>query len=99
MKFLIYFSLSISGNEEGGFGWIAFNYLKKIIGPKKVRNRPDIFLNYIAMITIVGLHSTILEHHISNPCLLTFMYCNAMCIISLTTIIKMVKRRIEQISK
>ena len=26
----------ISGNEEGGFGWIAFNYLKKIIGPKKV---------------------------------------------------------------
>lgn len=25
----------ISGNEEGGFGWIAFNYLKKIIGPKK----------------------------------------------------------------
>ena len=28
--------LSISGNEEGGFGWIAFNYLKKVIGPKKV---------------------------------------------------------------
>lgn len=28
---------SISGNEEGGFGWIAFNYLKKVIGPKKVR--------------------------------------------------------------
>jgi Golgi nucleoside diphosphatase len=26
----------ISGNEEGGFGWIAFNYLKKVIGPKKV---------------------------------------------------------------
>lgn len=25
----------IPGNEEGGFGWIAFNYLKKIIGPKK----------------------------------------------------------------
>jgi len=25
----------ISGNEEGGFGWIAFNYLKRIIGPKK----------------------------------------------------------------
>ena len=25
----------ISGNEEGGFGWIGFNYLKKIIGPKK----------------------------------------------------------------
>lgn len=25
----------ISGNEEGGFGWIAFNYLKKIIGPKR----------------------------------------------------------------
>ncbi len=25
----------ISGNEEGGFGWIAYNYLKKIIGPKK----------------------------------------------------------------
>jgi hypothetical protein len=22
----------ISGQEEGGFGWIAFNYLKKIIG-------------------------------------------------------------------
>jgi len=28
----------ISGNEEGGFGWIAFNYLKKIIGPKKLLN-------------------------------------------------------------
>ena len=26
----------ISGNEEGGFGWIAYNYLKKIIGPKRV---------------------------------------------------------------
>jgi hypothetical protein len=26
----------ISGNEEGGFGWIAYNYLRKIIGPKKV---------------------------------------------------------------
>ena len=25
----------IPGNEEGGFGWIAYNYLKKIIGPKK----------------------------------------------------------------
>jgi Golgi nucleoside diphosphatase len=25
----------ISGNEEGGFGWVAYNYLKKIIGPKK----------------------------------------------------------------
>jgi Golgi nucleoside diphosphatase len=27
----------ISGNEEGGFGWIAFNYLKKLIGPKKTK--------------------------------------------------------------
>lgn len=26
----------ISGNEEGGFGWVAYNYLKKIIGPKKL---------------------------------------------------------------
>jgi len=25
----------ISGNEEGGYGWIAFNYLKEVIGPKK----------------------------------------------------------------
>lgn len=25
----------IPGNEEGGFGWIAYNYLKRIIGPKK----------------------------------------------------------------
>lgn len=25
----------IPGSEEGGFGWIAYNYLKKIIGPKK----------------------------------------------------------------
>jgi hypothetical protein len=24
----------ISGKEEGSFGWIAFNYLKKLIGPK-----------------------------------------------------------------
>jgi len=28
----------ISGSEEGAFGWIAFNYLKKVIGPKKVGN-------------------------------------------------------------
>lgn len=26
----------IPGNEEGGFGWIAYNYLKKLIGPKRV---------------------------------------------------------------
>lgn len=32
------FAKIISGNEEGGFGWIAFNYLKKIIGPKKNGN-------------------------------------------------------------
>lgn len=25
----------IPGNEEGGFGWIAYNYLMKIIGPRK----------------------------------------------------------------
>jgi len=25
----------IPGNEEGAFGWIAFNYLMKIIGPRK----------------------------------------------------------------
>jgi Golgi nucleoside diphosphatase len=24
----------IPGNEEGGFGWIAYNYLQKLIGPK-----------------------------------------------------------------
>jgi Golgi nucleoside diphosphatase len=28
----------ISGNEEGAFGWIAFNYLKKVIGPRKTGN-------------------------------------------------------------
>jgi Golgi nucleoside diphosphatase len=28
----------IPGNEEGGFGWIAFNYLKKIIGPRKSKS-------------------------------------------------------------
>jgi len=26
----------IPGNEEGGFGWIAYNYLKRVIGPKRV---------------------------------------------------------------
>jgi hypothetical protein len=26
----------IPGNEEGGFGWIAYNYLQKVIGPKKI---------------------------------------------------------------
>ena len=37
----------ISGNEEGGFGWIAFNYLKKIIGPKKKpAGSPDAQLPY-----------------------------------------------------
>ena len=25
----------ISGNEEGAFGWLAYNYMKRIIGPKK----------------------------------------------------------------
>ena len=25
----------ISGNEEGGLGWISYNYMKRIIGPKK----------------------------------------------------------------
>jgi Golgi nucleoside diphosphatase len=29
------FARIIPGNEEGGFGWIAFNYLKRIIGPKR----------------------------------------------------------------
>ena len=29
----------ISGNEEAGFAWIAYNYLKKIIGPKKVMSQ------------------------------------------------------------
>jgi len=29
------FAKIIPGIEEGGFGWIAYNYLKKIIGPKK----------------------------------------------------------------
>jgi hypothetical protein len=29
----------ISGNEEAGFAWIAYNYLKKIIGPKKIMSQ------------------------------------------------------------
>ena len=29
------FAKIIPGNEEGGFGWIAYNYLKRIIGPKR----------------------------------------------------------------
>ena len=32
---MLYIFVCCVGNEEGGFGWIAFNYLKKIIGPKK----------------------------------------------------------------
>ena len=28
----------ISGRQEGAFGWIAFNYLKRVIGPKKEGN-------------------------------------------------------------
>jgi len=35
------FDPDIIGNEEGGFGWIAFNYLKKIIGPKKLPNSEE----------------------------------------------------------
>lgn len=32
----------ISGNEEGGFGWIAYNYLKNIIGPfRNLSNNED----------------------------------------------------------
>ena len=30
------FARIISGNEEGGFGWIAFNYLQRVIGPKRI---------------------------------------------------------------
>jgi Golgi nucleoside diphosphatase len=26
----------ISGKEEGGFGWIAFNYLQKVIGSRRI---------------------------------------------------------------
>lgn len=26
----------ISGNEEGAFGWLAYNYMKRLIGPKKL---------------------------------------------------------------
>lgn len=28
----------ISGNEEGAFGWIAYNYLKRVIGPLKLES-------------------------------------------------------------
>jgi len=31
----------IPGIEEGGFGWLAYNYLKKIIGPKKAPNAEE----------------------------------------------------------
>lgn len=41
----------IPGNEEGGFGWIAFNYLKKIIGPKR---DPAMKLNPFAVIEMGG---------------------------------------------
>lgn len=41
----------ISGNEEGGFGWIAFNYLKKIIGPKRDKTKP---INPFAVIEMGG---------------------------------------------
>lgn len=27
-----------SGQEEGAYGWLAYNYLMKIIGPKKTKN-------------------------------------------------------------
>lgn len=27
-----------SGNQEGAFGWIAYNYLKKVVGPKKAKD-------------------------------------------------------------
>ena len=30
-----HFARVISGNEEGGLGWISYNYMKKIIGPKR----------------------------------------------------------------
>ena len=26
---------TIPGNDEGAYGWIAFNYLKKLVGPKR----------------------------------------------------------------
>jgi hypothetical protein len=41
----------ISGTEEGGFGWIAFNYLKKIIGPKR---NPDVEVSPYAVIEMGG---------------------------------------------
>jgi apyrase len=33
--FLPSYARIISGKEEGAFGWVAFNYLKQIIGPRK----------------------------------------------------------------
>jgi len=47
----------ISGNEEGGFGWIAFNYLMKIIGPKK-KSGADAQLPY-AVIEMGGASSQV----------------------------------------
>jgi apyrase len=41
----------ISGNEEGGFGWIAFNYLKRIIGPKR---HPDSLETPYAVVEMGG---------------------------------------------
>lgn len=29
----------IPGSEEGGFGWLAFNYLKKVVGPKRATGK------------------------------------------------------------
>ncbi len=31
----------ISGKEEGAFGWLAFNYLKRLVGPKRDKTKNE----------------------------------------------------------
>jgi Golgi nucleoside diphosphatase len=50
------FAKIIPGNEEGGFGWIAYNYLKRIIGPKR---HPDSLETPFAVVEMGGASSQV----------------------------------------
>ncbi len=53
----------ISGNEEGGFGWIAFNYLKKIIGPRKTS---PIITDPYAVVEMGGASAQVSQMAVTN---------------------------------
>lgn len=53
----------ISGNEEGAYGWISYNYMKKIIGPMKGAKKETPYV----VIEMGGASSQVCPGSISLP--------------------------------